>query len=248
MAHRGRLNVLVNTLGKMPANLFAEFEGKHAADLSAGDVKYHQGFSSDVVTPGGPMHLTLAFNPSHLEIVDPVVEGSVRARQDRRARSDLRPGHAGADPRRRGDCRAGRGAGNAQPGADARLPHRRHDPHRRQQPDRLHHVRSARHARHAVLHRRREDGRGADLPRQRRRSRGVPAGHRDRDRLPPEVRQGRVHRPRLLPPAGPQRSRRADDHAAADVQEHPRSIRARARCTRSGSSTKASSPRPRPRR
>ena len=84
MAHRGRLNVLVNTLGKMPKDLFAEFEGKHEVDLPAGDVKYHQGFSSDVVTPGGPMHLTLAFNPSHLEIVDPVVEGSVRARQDRR--------------------------------------------------------------------------------------------------------------------------------------------------------------------
>src|SRR5438128_1926489 len=84
MAHRGRLNVLVNTLGKMPKDLFAEFEGKHASELSAGDVKYHQGFSSDVVTPGGPMHLTLAFNPSHLEIVNPVVEGSVRARQQRR--------------------------------------------------------------------------------------------------------------------------------------------------------------------
>jgi 2-oxoglutarate dehydrogenase E1 component len=84
MAHRARLNVLVNTLGKMPKDLFAEFEGKHTGDLSAGDVKYHQGFSSDVVTPGGPMHLTLAFNPSHLEIVDPVVEGSVRARQHRR--------------------------------------------------------------------------------------------------------------------------------------------------------------------
>jgi 2-oxoglutarate dehydrogenase E1 component len=84
MAHRGRLNVLVNTLGKMPKDLFAEFEGRHDVDLPAGDVKYHQGFSSDVVTPGGPMHLTLAFNPSHLEIVDPVVEGSVRARQDRR--------------------------------------------------------------------------------------------------------------------------------------------------------------------
>ena len=84
MSHRGRLNVLVNILGKMPKDLFAEFEGKHANDLSAGDVKYHQGFSSDVVTPGGPMHLTLAFNPSHLEIVDPVVEGSVRARQHRR--------------------------------------------------------------------------------------------------------------------------------------------------------------------
>src|SRR5438876_1061716 len=84
MAHRGRLNVLVNTLGKMPKDLFSEFEGKHVDALLAGDVKYHQGFSSDVVTPGGPMHLTLAFNPSHLEIVNPVVEGSVRARQQRR--------------------------------------------------------------------------------------------------------------------------------------------------------------------
>jgi 2-oxoglutarate dehydrogenase E1 component len=84
MAHRGRLNVLVNTLGKMPKDLFAEFEGKHADSVLAGDVKYHQGFSSDINTPGGPMHLTLAFNPSHLEIVNPVVEGSVRARQHRR--------------------------------------------------------------------------------------------------------------------------------------------------------------------
>ncbi|MBV8208637.1 MAG: 2-oxoglutarate dehydrogenase E1 component [Burkholderiaceae bacterium] len=90
MAHRGRLNVLVNTLGKTPAELFAEFEGKAAIDLPAGDVKYHLGFSSDVPTPGGPVHLSLAFNPSHLEIVDPVVEGSVRARQERRgdARGD----------------------------------------------------------------------------------------------------------------------------------------------------------------
>ncbi len=84
MAHRGRLNVLVNCLGKMPKDLFSEFEGKHADELSSGDVKYHQGFSSDIRTPGGPVHLTLAFNPSHLEIVNPVVEGSVRARQDRR--------------------------------------------------------------------------------------------------------------------------------------------------------------------
>ena len=84
MAHRGRLNVLVNTLGKMPKELFAEFEGKAASDLPAGDVKYHNGFSSDITTPGGPVHLSLAFNPSHLEIVNPVVEGSVRARQERR--------------------------------------------------------------------------------------------------------------------------------------------------------------------
>jgi len=88
MAHRGRLNVLVNTLGKMPKDLFGEFEGKHDDALLAGDVKYHQGFSSDINTPGGPMHLTLAFNPSHLEIVNPVVEGSVRARQHRRKDRD----------------------------------------------------------------------------------------------------------------------------------------------------------------
>ncbi|HRP76149.1 MAG TPA: 2-oxoglutarate dehydrogenase E1 component [Rhodocyclaceae bacterium] len=84
MAHRGRLNVLVNTLGKSPSMLFSEFEGKAAADLSSGDVKYHMGFSSDVMSPGGPVHLTLSFNPSHLEIINPVVAGSVYARQVRR--------------------------------------------------------------------------------------------------------------------------------------------------------------------
>ena len=83
MAHRGRLNLLVNILGKSPAELFDEFEGKVKYQGSA-DVKYHQGFSSNVMTPGGEVHLALAFNPSHLEIVSPVVEGSVRARQDRR--------------------------------------------------------------------------------------------------------------------------------------------------------------------
>ena len=84
MAHRGRLNVLVNTLGKMPKDLFAEFEHKGPETLPAGDVKYHQGFSSDISTPSGPVHVSLAFNPSHLEIVNPVVEGSARARMDRR--------------------------------------------------------------------------------------------------------------------------------------------------------------------
>ncbi|MFZ2651530.1 MAG: 2-oxoglutarate dehydrogenase E1 component [Burkholderiaceae bacterium] len=88
MAHRGRLNVLVNTLGKMPKDLFAEFDHTAKEDLLAGDVKYHQGFSSDVTTPKGPVHLSLAFNPSHLEIVNPVVEGSVKARQDRRGDTD----------------------------------------------------------------------------------------------------------------------------------------------------------------
>jgi len=86
MAHRGRLNVLVNVLGKSPAELFSEFEGNY--DLKklkgSGDVKYHKGFSCDVRTPGGDVHVALAFNPSHLEVVNPVVEGSVRARQERR--------------------------------------------------------------------------------------------------------------------------------------------------------------------
>ncbi|MFT5505012.1 MAG: 2-oxoglutarate dehydrogenase E1 component [Gammaproteobacteria bacterium] len=84
MAHRGRLNVLTNIFGKMPADLFDEFEGNVDVDERFNyDVKYHQGFSSDIYTDSGPMHLALAFNPSHLEIVDPVVEGSVRARQHR---------------------------------------------------------------------------------------------------------------------------------------------------------------------
>jgi 2-oxoglutarate dehydrogenase E1 component len=88
MAHRGRLNVLVNTMGKMPKGLFAEFEGHHVDDLPSGDVKYHQGFSSDISTPGGPVHISLAFNPSHLEIVNPVVEGSCKARMERRGDKD----------------------------------------------------------------------------------------------------------------------------------------------------------------
>ena len=88
MAHRGRLNVLVNTLGKVPKDLFSEFDHTAKEDLPAGDVKYHQGFSSDVPSPGGPVHLSLAFNPSHLEIVNPVVEGSVKARLDRRGDKD----------------------------------------------------------------------------------------------------------------------------------------------------------------
>ena len=86
MAHRGRLNALVNLLGKSPSVLFNEFEGKYdtAHMHGSGDVKYHKGFSSDLRTPGGNVHVALAFNPSHLEVVNPVVEGSVRARQERR--------------------------------------------------------------------------------------------------------------------------------------------------------------------
>ncbi|MDA0979602.1 MAG: thiamine pyrophosphate-dependent enzyme, partial [Proteobacteria bacterium] len=84
MAHRGRINVLVNLMGKDPAELFDEFEGRYTPGFGSGDVKYHQGFSSNLMTPGGEMHLALGFNPSHLEIAAPVIVGSVRARMDRR--------------------------------------------------------------------------------------------------------------------------------------------------------------------
>jgi len=86
MAHRGRLNVLVNVLGKSPEVLFSEFEGRYDVNhmQGSGDVKYHKGFSTDIRTNGGHVHVALAFNPSHLEVVNPVVEGSVRARQQRR--------------------------------------------------------------------------------------------------------------------------------------------------------------------
>ncbi|MFT7195604.1 MAG: 2-oxoglutarate dehydrogenase E1 component, partial [Rheinheimera aquimaris] len=87
MAHRGRLNTLINVLGKNPSKLFDEFAGKYEV-VGAGDVKYHMGFSSDFETSGGNVHLALAFNPSHLEIVNPVVIGSVRARLDRRGCTD----------------------------------------------------------------------------------------------------------------------------------------------------------------
>ncbi|HEY8506837.1 MAG TPA: thiamine pyrophosphate-dependent enzyme, partial [Steroidobacteraceae bacterium] len=87
MAHRGRLNLLVNLLGKPPSMLFEEFEGKADPTIQkgSGDVKYHKGFSADLRTPSGNVHVVLAFNPSHLEVVNPVVEGSVRARQERRS-------------------------------------------------------------------------------------------------------------------------------------------------------------------
>lgn len=84
MAHRGRLNVLINTLGKKPKDLFSEFEGKQAMEVPSGDVKYHNGFTAEVATPTGPVHVVVEFNPSHLEIVNPVVEGNVRARQTHR--------------------------------------------------------------------------------------------------------------------------------------------------------------------
>jgi 2-oxoglutarate dehydrogenase E1 component len=86
MCHRGRLNQLVNISGKHPNEMFAEFEGKLFTNSGSGDVKYHQGYSSNVMTDGGEVHLALQPNPSHLEIVSCC--GSARARQDRRQNVD----------------------------------------------------------------------------------------------------------------------------------------------------------------
>src|SRR5262249_24700082 len=93
MAHRGRLNVLTNVLGKGPDQIFSEFNGPvdPRKFMGRGDVKYHMGFSSDVSTSTGKrIHLSLAFNPSHLEFVHPVVEGRVRAKQQRIEAQDRR--------------------------------------------------------------------------------------------------------------------------------------------------------------
>ncbi len=89
MAHRGRLNVLTNLLGKKYEILFSEFEGNYNESAGEGDVKYHMGYSTDVKTiSGGQLHFALLANPSHLEIVDPVVEGVVRAKQERMKDAD----------------------------------------------------------------------------------------------------------------------------------------------------------------
>ena len=146
MPHRGRLNVLANIVGKSYAQIFSEFEGNldpsQAPRLRRRQVPprrrrhVHPEFGDDDI------QVSLAANPSHLEAVDPVLEGIVRAKQDlldqRRRRRRLHRA-AVADARRRRVRRPGRGRRDAEPLAAARLPHRRHRPHRRQQPGRLHH-------------------------------------------------------------------------------------------------------------
>ena len=185
MAHRGRINVLVNVLGKAPQNLYAEFAGE-AEPLSGkyGDVKYHMGFSSDVTTPGGLVHVVLAFNPSHLEIVNPVVLGSVRARMDRRRDSqgdEILPILIHGD------------AAVAGQGVVAET----------LQPDRVHDQRSPGCALHALLQRCGEDDRSAGAACQRRFSGGLRVRHPPGAGIPPGFSQGRVCGPGLLPPPRP---------------------------------------------
>ena len=219
MAHRGRLNVLAQVMSKPHRAIFHEFKGGSSSpdDVEgSGDVKYHLGASSDREFDGNKVHLSLTANPSHLEIVNPVVLGKVRAKQDqhgatREDRTMVMPLLISGDAAFAGQGVIAECFGLSEP---ARPPHRRLGALHRQQPDRLHDL-SALLALVAVSVRRRQDDRGADLPRQRRRSRGGGLCRQGRDRIPAEIPEAGGGRHVLLPPLRPQRGRRAGVHPAA---------------------------------
>ena len=223
MPHRGRLNVLANIVGKPYAKIFNEFEGNidPGTAQGSGDVKYHLGADGTFRAPSGDADRGVADRqPVAPRGGRPGARGH-RAGQAGRAQQGRGRLHraAAADARRRRVRRPGRGRRDAQPLAAARLPHRRHRARRRQQPGRLHHL-AVGVALVAVLHRHRPDDRGADLPRERRRPRGVRARRQARRRVPARVQEGRRHRHGLLPAARPQRGRQPVVHPAADVRHH----------------------------
>ena len=220
MAHRGRLNVLANIVGKSYGQIFREFEGNidPRTVQGSGDVKYHLGAEGEFLSDSGDkIKVSVAANPSHLEAVDPVLEGIARAKQDVLNQGEKFPvlpllvhgdaAFAGqgvvAETLNLSQLRGYRTGGtihvvvNNQVGFTT-------------SPGRL--------ALLALLHRRGPDGPGADLPRQRRRPRGLHPGRAARLRVPPGVQEGRRHRPGLLPPSRPQRGRRPVVHPAADVR------------------------------
>ena len=222
MAHRGRLNMLANIVGKKYSQIFREFEGNidPRTVQGSGDVKYHLGAEGEFVAGSGDkIKVSVAANPSHLEAVNPVLEGIARAKQDLLDQGEKFPvlpllvhgdaAFAGqgvvAETLNLSQLRGYRTGGTVHV-VD-------------QQPGRVHH-RPRLLALLPLRHRRGADGAGADLPRQRRRPGGVHPRRPARLRLPPGVQQGRRHRPRLLPPSRPQRGRRPVVHAAADVRPH----------------------------
>ena len=222
MAHRGRLNVLANIVGKCYDADLQRVRGRPRPDVDAGlgrrEVPPRRDRQVRQPRAATTSRVELAANPSHLEAVDPVVEGMARAKQDRIDRPESLPGAAGADPRRRRVRRPGRGGRDAEPVATSRAtasaaPSTSSSTTSSASPPRPSSARSSR-----VRHRRRQDGAGADLPRERRRPRGLRAGRPARVRVPPDVPQGRRHRHGLLPPLRPQRGRRPELHPAADVQ------------------------------
>ena len=230
MAHRGRLNVLAHTVGRPYESMLVEFEGEQTSvGRHRGARGRHRRREVPPTAPRAPTRrtagkgvtVTLSPNPSHLEYVNPVVEGRARADQTSRKGRELTHDPsvvaAGPDPRRRRLPGPGRRRRDAQPAGAARLLHRRHGPHHRQQPARLHH-RPARLPLDALRVGPRQGLRHADHPRERRRRGGLhrrrPAG----DGLPRALRPRRPDRPDRLPPLRPQRDRRARLHAAADVR------------------------------
>ena len=245
MAHRGRLNVLANVIGKSYAQIFREFEGEldPSSTQGSGDVKYHLGAVGKHQSPErqrGRAHARRQPQPPR--------SGRTRSSRAWRARiGDAAADDArrtvlpGAAARRRRVRRPGRGRRDVQPLRGARLRGRRHRPRRRQQPARVHHRARARPL-ERVPHRRRQDGAGADLPRERRRPRGRGPRRCASRSSSATVPEGRRRRPRLLPALRAQRGRRAGLHAAAHVRAHRRAPARCARSTRSSSCSAATSP------
>ena len=239
MAHRGRLNVLAHVVGRPYETILREFEGERTIEAvvsseegGSGDVKYHLGAQGTRSTPAGDITITLVSNPSHLEAVDPVVEGRARAEQtDRSSRQgyhdpSCRPSRP--DPRRRVVRRPGERGRDAQPPGARGLLDRRHAPPDREQPGRLH-DRPRERPLDPLLERPRQGLRHPDRPRQRGRSRGGARLDPARARVPAPLRPRRRRRPRRLPAARPQRAGRGRVHpAAARRRDRGASDRARA--------------------
>ncbi len=224
MAHRGRLNVLANIVGKPYEKIFSEFEGHldPRSTQGSGDVKYHLGQTGKFTTPGGQHSIKVSV------VGEPVPPGGGRPGD-----GGHRPGQAGPDRPQAGGLhraavgrargrrvrRTGRGRRNPQPLPVARLPHRRHRARGRQQPGRIHH-RPGVLALQPLQHGRGADDPGADLPRQRRRPGGRGPGRPAGLPVPAGVQQGRRDRSGLLPAARTQRGRRPVDVQPADVPDH----------------------------
>ena len=252
MAHRGRLNVLAHNVGRPYESILVEFEGEQtlSADTAApeggtGDVKYHYGASGTYRTHSGRgVTVTMSPNPSHLEYVNPVIEGRARADQTiRKARELAHDPNAVLPVLIHGDA-AFPGQGivaetlnlQALPG----LHDRRHAPRDRQQPARLHH-RPRREPLDPLRVRPRQGLRHPDHPGERRRRGGLRLRAAPGARLPPDLQPRRADRPDRLSPLRPQRDRRARLHAAAHVRAHqeapagPQALRRAARRRRAWS-------------